>query len=134
MWVQGEGRSSHFAGMIKGGCCGNLQARFYPFVFLLEFVTVNIPIAFFPSFPSSAPNPWFLLSCMTFGKENTDVPVIITLMIANECSVGTREELVLKHSGFGHEKQRVLYRHEKQISLWGNAVMGNSLKIVPKLS
>lgn len=41
--------------------------------------------------------------------------------------------LILKHFFLVHEKQRVLYRHEKQNSLWGNAVVGNRLKIVPKI-
>lgn len=40
--------------------------------------------------------------------------------------------LFLKCFAPGHEKQRVLYRHERQISLWGNAAVGNRLKIVPK--
>lgn len=81
--------------MTKGRCCGNLQARFYPFVFLLEFVTANILVAFLPACPSPAPDPWLLQSHMTFGQENTDVPVIATPMTADERVLGTSKELVL---------------------------------------
>lgn len=54
-----------------------------------------MPVAFFPSCPPLAPNPRFSQSYMTFGKESTDVPVIITLMRADKCLAGTREEPVL---------------------------------------
>lgn len=40
--------------------------------------------------------------------------------------------LTLKCFALGHEKQKVLYRHKRQISLWGNTVMGSRIKIVPK--
>lgn len=54
-----------------------------------------MPVAFIPSCPSPAPNPRFSQSCVTFGKENVDVPVVLTLRIAEMCSAGSREELVL---------------------------------------
>lgn len=74
--------------MVRDRCRGHLQPGFC-------VLTVIMPVAFIPSCPSPAPDPWFSQSCVTFGKENVDVPVILTLRIADKCSVGSREELVL---------------------------------------
>lgn len=78
---------------------------------------------------------------MTFGKESTGVPMIITVRIADKCLVGTREELVLHvHVLFSNTLFLVMRSggfytgHKKQISLWGNAVIGKRLQIVPKLA
>lgn len=68
-----------------------------------------------------------------------DVPVILTLRIADKCSVGSREELVLNLCALFSDalslimrSRGFLYRHERQIGLRGNAVVGNRLKIVPE--
>lgn len=47
----------------------------------------------FLSFPST--KPLVLAELCDFGKENVDVPVVLTLRTADTCSVGSREELVL---------------------------------------
>lgn len=84
-----EGRQVFTVGrMVRDRCCSHLQSGFC-------VLTVIMPVAFIPSCPSPAPNPWFSLSCVTFGEENVDVPLILTLRIADKCSVGSREELVL---------------------------------------
>lgn len=84
-----EGRQVFTVGrMVRDRCCSHLQPGFC-------VLTVIMPVAFIPSCPSPAPNPWFSLSCVTFGEENVDVPLILTLRIADKCSVGSREELVL---------------------------------------
>lgn len=74
--------------MVRDRCRGRLQPGFC-------VLTVIMPVAFIPSCPSPAPNPWFSQSCVTFGEENVDVPVILTLRMTDKCSVGSREELVL---------------------------------------
>lgn len=52
----------------------------------------------FLSFPST--KPWFLESCVIFGKENVAVPVDLTLRTAHMGSVSSREELVLNSCAF----------------------------------
>lgn len=70
MWVQSEGRSSYFSGMIKGRCCGNLQARFYSFAFLLEFITVNMPVAFLSFMPLPSTKSLVLAELNDFWEEH----------------------------------------------------------------
>lgn len=84
-----EGRQVFTVGrMGRERCCGHLQPGFC-------VLTVTRPVAFIPCCPSPAPNPWFLQSCVTFGKENVDVPVVLTLRTTDMCLVGSREEMLL---------------------------------------
>lgn len=102
------------AGMIQGRCCGKLQARFYIFHSSQDLSqSMCQQLSSLPVLPQYQT----LGSCravVTFGKENADVPVVITSLKADKWHQGgTGPELmclILKHFALGHEKQRVFYR------------------------